>query len=423
MKTTFNVGEIITAELTLTSTSGIHTSSMNGFFLFGGEYRFYSKVLDPLETTVVNGQWSAVTSGVSLLTAGGDFITGVTITILPSLPPVQLDWTNITNTGLTMNWINKSAATATIIDVATDSGFTNFIYHDVYVSGPPNTFHTVTGLTHDTIYYTRFRNQYINSSYSDYSNVISGTTISGPAILSAGDWIFADTGFNIIDPNTLEQGDTLRLGWSIVNTGESQSVPTTLYMFSYFDIDYLHPAYAMQSIPDNVIPTGSTIYWFAFSDLPDGNGTDIYAPTSIYLNGLILLTVDDTPVDEGYYPFYVQPCADDMEVSFVTPSLYNLTGNTAQSVSFRVDNLSCHTMLATDYELRAVYYSDNGSTIYAYHNFTVGQRVDITSGNYIIFGSWDEMIPNDWGNGGENNASTVIQTFGDVAALQIDLVL
>jgi photosystem II stability/assembly factor-like uncharacterized protein len=90
--------------------------------------------------------------------------------------PNQPIATNITNTSFTANWNTVVGATSYRLDVATDTGFTNFVpgYNNKIVNTTSN---IIVGLTAGSINYIRIRS--VNSAgISNYSNVFEQLTLA-----------------------------------------------------------------------------------------------------------------------------------------------------------------------------------------------------------------------------------------------------
>jgi hypothetical protein len=99
----------------------------------------------------------------------------------PPLPPVANQATAVTQTAFTVSWNITATATAYLLDVATDEGFTTFItgYNDKDV-GNVTTFN-VTSLSPGKIYFYRVRARNSGGA-SESSNTISSTTLFYPPL-------------------------------------------------------------------------------------------------------------------------------------------------------------------------------------------------------------------------------------------------
>jgi len=94
--------------------------------------------------------------------------------------PVALAATNRTMTGFTAQWNTAVYASGYILDVATDSAFTNFVngYESLNVGNVAS--YAVAGLSAETTYYYRVR-MYNNPGQSWYSNTVTVTTLAPTA--------------------------------------------------------------------------------------------------------------------------------------------------------------------------------------------------------------------------------------------------
>jgi hypothetical protein len=209
------------------------------------------------------------------------------------------------------------------------------------------------------------------------SSTITGVTFTAsPANLSAGGWSFTPS-----NPNySVEQGN-LVVNWTINNNGYSSATGKTITMDMYHDSGLVNKAYATKSLSNQTIAVGGSTFQFTYSNLPDGSGTSMASAMDMYMKGELAGSFSDTPITEGYYPFYIQPCPDDVssDISSITA---NATGGTTTVTSvFEVWNNSCHTLQQGTYTIRYTYYSDYGTTVYGYDYPTTN---DIEPNDYIL---------------------------------------
>lgn len=286
-------------------------------------------------------------------------------------------------------------------DISTDN-FSTYVggYHDFYSAV---NFINVSGLTMNTEYKYRLRS-FVESTWSEYSNVITVTTVPLPANLAGGAWTFVPT-----DPDTTQQGENLQVNWRIENTGEVDAVNQTITMDMYWEIALMNKAYDTKTLSNQTVPVGGAVFSYTYTNLPDGSGSDIYAPADLFLNGKIG-AISDTPVYEGKFPFQVQPCVDSGNVSNVSITTNPITGNTSQGISFRLNNTCCHDFPYGTYGVRVRYYSDNGSTSVTTHNLDVSNS--ITAGSYRTF-SDSYTLPNNWSNGTKKIGIEISLNYGD----------
>ncbi len=91
---------------------------------------------------------------------------------------------NTNSSGFTARWNSVLYATSYSLDIAYDSLFTNFVAGFNNLNVPNATSYTVTGLNCNTNYYYRIKAN-SNCNNSNYSNIISVTTIGNPTIPTA----------------------------------------------------------------------------------------------------------------------------------------------------------------------------------------------------------------------------------------------
>jgi uncharacterized repeat protein (TIGR02543 family) len=141
------------------------------------------------------GEPSQVTAAPTSDTPGAGGNGGVSTSIpAPPNAPTATAATSITATGFSANWNASGGATGYRLDVATDSGFTNFVatYNNRDVGNV--TTYAVSGLTGGTTYYYRLR-AYNGSATSGNSNTITVTTVPAAPTATAATSITA-TGFS-----------------------------------------------------------------------------------------------------------------------------------------------------------------------------------------------------------------------------------
>jgi hypothetical protein len=93
--------------------------------------------------------------------------------------PVATDPTSITTTSFSANWNSAAGATAYLLDVATNSSFTQYVVGYINLNVGNVQTKSVTGLSPNTAYYYRVRGTN-NGGPSLNSNTKSATTLSGP---------------------------------------------------------------------------------------------------------------------------------------------------------------------------------------------------------------------------------------------------
>ena len=137
------------------------------------------------------GEPSQVTAAPTSDTPGAGGNGGVSTSIpAPPNAPTATAATSITATGFSANWNASGGATGYRLDVATDSGFTNFVatYNNRDVGNV--TTYAVSGLTGGTTYYYRLR-AYNGSATSGNSNTITVTTVPAAPTATAATSITA----------------------------------------------------------------------------------------------------------------------------------------------------------------------------------------------------------------------------------------
>lgn len=311
---------------------------------------------------------------------------------VPIIPrtPAQGDWTMVNTDTLTMNWDSRNECNlGNEWQISSDSGF-NTIIQSGTITPYTTLTKTIYGLTSMTEYWTRLRGIYSGTTeaiYSSWSNVKNGETAPMPANLEPGAWAFIPT-----NPNTAQQGDNVQVRFTVINDGQSSAVDAFFVMRIYADsgkIGLYHSGSTTQTIP-----VGSTELTFNFNPMIS---FDIYGPTEIYCEVEANGWFYDTPNTEGYYPFYVQPCTDDVSASLISYSSDPITGNTTQTLYYTLTNNSCHDLLDTDYNVQTVWYSDNGSTIAYYTNQATKYTLASGGGNHTFY--TQRALPNTWTTG------------------------
>lgn len=76
-------GSTLTAEVTLTNKSAIHSTTVRGYFLFQGITKYYQQTLTKLQTMVIKDYFYNVTSGTSNLCMGGDYTDCIEVEVHP----------------------------------------------------------------------------------------------------------------------------------------------------------------------------------------------------------------------------------------------------------------------------------------------------------------------------------------------------
>ena len=126
------------------------TASSTGATLVGTNSASYTPVTTAVGTLYYYCVITSTTSCVIITAFSG----AVTISTAPSSPSPSAG-TGATATSIIANWVASSGATGYFLDVATDFGFTAFVYTNVSVGNVLT--YTVTGLASGTTYYYRVR--------------------------------------------------------------------------------------------------------------------------------------------------------------------------------------------------------------------------------------------------------------------------
>lgn len=131
-------------------------------------------VSSSLTSSLVEGTTAGCTAIISTFPVSN---IGVTLTSKNLLiNPVAQDATSITNNSFTSNWYVYVNGATVRLDVATDIGFTNLVVNNQFV-GAGIYLYNVTGLNSNTTYYYRLKVHTLSFGDTDYSNIISVTTL------------------------------------------------------------------------------------------------------------------------------------------------------------------------------------------------------------------------------------------------------
>ncbi len=183
---TYTTVDSTTTEVATDIAAGTACNSTSPPHCLWGPYS--AAVIDPSDSSGMTvwtfNQMANGTAATDWSVEGGK-IAPATATVTPPLAPVASSATDVGSDAFTANWGGSSGASGYQLDVATDSGFTNFLsgYQAKDVGNVVSA--SVSGLSASTTYYYRVLAVATGGS-SPYSNTISVTTSAGSAKTAIG---------------------------------------------------------------------------------------------------------------------------------------------------------------------------------------------------------------------------------------------